>query len=518
MKSTKYTLGALALALSILASCTEKFLYEQPIDRITDVNFYQTETDAVQATNAAYSELTKEGQYNAAKWAFDIWSDVSSSGGDTGTDASEYKQLEAYSIPTTNFVATRLWGGSFIGIQRANLVLQKVPAITNINADVQKRCLGEAQFLRALFYFDLVRAYGDVPLFTTPPASPAEVNIARTPAAQVYAQIEKDLADAFGNLPAAYTGANLGRATKWAAAGLLAKVYITEGKKTEAATWARQVINNSGKTMWADYGDNFKIANENNNAKESLFEVQFVNGRNQYERNSVGSAMNEFFGPRGQNETPGSGYGFNVPDPDFVAGYEAGDLRRSVSVWSPGDTYPDGNKNPARMTGSPFGYSCKKWFVGKDPNVTNIWDSPLNVPVLRLAEMYLIVAEAVGPTTEGLEAINKVRRRAFGLNYNTPSAAVDLTTSTPNFTNAVLRERKYELAFEFDRWFDMKRAQTLYPSLTDHALIPRMTAQAAAIGASLPNVHGTPTQNTLVLPIPQTEIDTNPGLKQNPGY
>ncbi|MGI4835218.1 MAG: RagB/SusD family nutrient uptake outer membrane protein [Janthinobacterium lividum] len=517
MKATKYTLGALTLALSILSGCTEKFLLEAPVDQITDANFYQTETDAIQATNAAYSELTKEGQYNAAMWAFDIWSDISSSGGDSGNDAIEYKQLEAYSIPTTNFIATRLWGGSFIALQRANLVLQKVPLMTNISADIQKRCLGEAQFIRAKMYFDLVRAYGDVPLFTAPPASPSAVNIPRTPAAQVYTQIEKDLADAFNNLPASYSGADLGRATKWAAAGLLAKVYITEGKKTDAATWARQVINNSGKTMWANYGDNFVVANENNNAKESLFEVQYTNGRNQYDRNNVGSAMNEYFGPRGLNQTPGSGYGFNVPDPDFVAGYEVGDTRKAASVWSPGDVFPDGSKDPSGpITGSPFGFFCKKWFVGKVN--TNIWDSPLNVPVLRLAEMYLIVAEAVGPTTEGLEAINKVRRRAFGLNYNTPSTAVDLTTSTPNFINAVLRERKYELAFEFDRWFDMKRAMTLYPTLTDHALIPRMTAQAAALQGKLPNVHGTPTQNTLVLPIPQTEIDTNPGLVQNPGY
>ncbi|TDN38030.1 RagB/SusD family nutrient uptake outer membrane protein [Hymenobacter sp. UV11] len=516
MKFTKYTLSVLAVALSALAGCTQKFLDEAPVDQITDANFYQTETDAIQATNAAYSELTKEGQYNLAMWAFDMWSDVSSSGGDDGNDAIEYKQLEAYSIPTTNTVANRLWGGSFIGVQRANIVLQKVPLITNIDPAIQKRCLGEAQFLRAKFYFDLVRAYGDVPLFTTPPNSPAAVSIPRTPAAQVYAQIEKDLADAIGNLPASYVGADLGRATKWAATGLLAKVYITEGKKAEAATRAREVLNNSGKTMWASYGDNFKVENENRNDKESLFEVQYINGRNQYERNNVGSAMNEFFGPRGANQTPGSGYGFNVPDPDFVAGYEAGDIRKSVTVWAPGDTYPDGSKVANKATGSPFGYSCKKWFVGKVN--TNIWDSGLNVPVIRLAEMYLIVAEAVGPTAEGLEAINKVRRRSFGLDYTKPSTAHDLTAGTANFTDAVLRERKYELAFEFDRWFDMKRAQSLYPTLTNHALIPRMTEQAAYLKNIAPNTHGIPTQNTLVLPIPQSEIDTNPGLVQNPGY
>ncbi|GGF13087.1 RagB/SusD family nutrient uptake outer membrane protein [Hymenobacter cavernae] len=508
MTISKFTCGAFLLSLGLLTGCGEKFLEEAPSDQVTDANFYQSQQDAIQATNAAYSELTKEGQYNLAMWAFDIMADNSVSGGDDGNDAIEYKQLEAFSIPTTNIVATRLWGGCFIGIQRANIVLQKVPGIANMDPAIQKRCLGEAQFLRAKFYFDLVRVYGDVPLFTAPPTTPAEVNIPRTPVADVYKQIEQDLIDAIGNLPASYSGADLGRATKWAATGLLAKVYITEGKKTEAAQRAREVINGSGKSLWANYADNFKVANEN--GKESLFEVQYVNGRNEYERNNVGSAMNEFFGPRGANQTPGSGYGFNVPEPDFVNGYEAGDTRKAATVWVPGDVYPDGGKQSARATGSPFGYNVKKWFVGKVN--TNIWDSPLNVPVLRLAEMYLILAEAVGPTTEGLEAINKVRRRAFGLDINTPSAAHDLTAGTSDFTAAVLRERKYELAFEFDRWFDLKRYNG-----TPYGLIPVLTAQSNYL-AGLGIQRGKPTETNLVLPIPQSEIDANPGLKQNPGY
>ena len=505
MTISKFACGAFLLSLGLLTGCGEKFLEEAPVDQITDANFYKTQQDAIQATNAAYSELTKEGQYNAAMWAFDIMADNSVTGGDDGNDGIEYKQLEAFSIPTTNFVATRLWGGSFIGLQRANLVLQKVPDIADMDPAIKSRCLGEAQFLRAKYYFDLVRAYGDVPLFTTPPSTPAEVNIPRTPAAQVYAQIEKDLIAAIGNLPVSYSGADLGRATKWAATGLLAKVYLTEGKKAEAATQARAVISGSGKTMWANYADNFKPANKNQNAKESLFEIQYVNGRNEYDRNSVGSAMNEFFGPRGANQTPGSGYGFNVPEPDFVNGYEAGDTRKAATIFVPGDVFPDGKTQSKRATGSPFGYNVKKWFVGKVN--TNIWDSPLNVPVMRLAEVYLILAEAVGPTAEGLEAINKVRRRAFGLPIDAASAK-DLTANTPNFTDAVLRERKYELAFEFDRWFDLKRTNTL---------IPVMTAQAAYLG-TLGIKRGVPTATNLVLPIPQSELDANPGLKQNPGY
>jgi hypothetical protein len=513
MKFTTYACGAFLLSLGLFSSCTQKFLDEAPADQITDANFYQTQQDAIQATNAAYSELTKEGQYNLAMWAFDIMADISVTGGDDGNDGIEYKQLESFSIPSTNVVATRLWGSCFIGLQRANLVLQKVPTIQGMDATIQKRCLGEAQFLRAKYYFDLVRAYGDVPLFTSPPASPAEVNIPRTKADEVYDQIEKDLLAAIGNLQGSYSGADLGRATKWAATGLLAKVYLTRGKKAQAAEQALAVIKNSGKTMWANYADNFKITNENNNAKESLFEVQYVSGRNQYDRNQVGSAMNEFFGPRGANQTPGSGYGFNIPEPDFVNGYEAGDTRRDATIWKPGDIYPDGTKAAAKATGSPFGYNCKKWFIGKVD--TNIWDSGLNVPVLRLAEMYLIVAEAVGPTAGpdgGLECVNKVRRRAFGLDINTPSAAVDLT-ATADFTDRVIRERKYELAFEFDRWFDLKRLNG-----TKNGLIPVMTAQANYLRTLGITQRGIPTEKNLVLPIPQSELDANPGLKQNTGY
>ena len=504
--------GVFLLSLGLFSSgCTEKFLDESPSDKITDVNYYQTQTDALQAVTAAYSELAKAGQYNAALWAIDITSDISVTGGDDGNDGVEYKQLEAFSPPSTNKVASQLWGGCFVGIQRANLILQKVPGITSMDPAIQRRCLGEAQFLRAKYYFDLVRVYGDVPLFTTPPSTAPEVNIARTPAAQVYVQIEKDLTDAIGNLPATYTGDDVGRATKWAATALLAKVYITEGKKPEAAQRANEVIKNSGKSLWANYGDNFKIENEN--GKESLFEVQFVSGKNfenfGYTQNGPGFAGNEFFGPRGANQTPGSGYGFNIPEPDFVAGYEAGDTRKSVTIWQPGDVYPDGKKQSARVTGSPFGYNCRKWFVGKVN--TSIWDSGLNIPVLRLAEMYLIVAEGLGNTPEGLEALNVVRRRAFGLPTGTPSAK-DLPASTADFTGAVLRERKYELAFEFDRWFDLKRYHK-----TPYGLIPVMTAQANYLKA-LGIQRSIPTERNLVFPIPQSELNANPGLKQNDGY
>jgi hypothetical protein len=497
MNIFKYKYSAFVLSLGLLTGCGNEFLEEAPADQVTADTFYKTKTDAIQAVTAAYSELTKAGQYNAALWGMDIMSDNSTTGGEGGTDGLEYTQLDNYSIPTTNKVATDLWHGCYIGLQRANIVLQRVPAIEEVDADtkaIKKRSLAEAHFLRAKYYFDLVRAFGDVPLFTTPPANVAETNIARSPQAEVYKVIEEDLKAAMADLPASYSGNDLGRATKWAAMGLLAKVYLTLGRKSEAADLAKIVIDTSGKSLWADYGDNFKEANDN--GKESLFEVQYINGYNEYDQNNVGSSINQFWAPRNAAITSnGDGYGFNVPEPDFISGYEPGDKRKAVTVWVPGDLYPDGvTKQPSSLPGTPFGYNAKKFFVGKVK--TRVWDSPLNIPVLRLAEMYLIVAEGRGNTPAGLEAINKVRTRA-GL--------PNLTADTPDFMAAVMKERKYELAFEMDRWFDLKRTNTL---------IPVMTAQSALL-APLGVKRGVPTARNMVLPIPQAEIDANPNLTQN---
>ena len=491
----KYACGTVLLSLGLLSGCGEKFLEATPTDQVTDANFYKTTSDAILATNAVYSELAKAGQYNYALWGIgDIGSDLSTTGGGGGGDGAEQQQMDNFNMTSTNPLTGRLWGGCFIGIGRANIVLQKVPAMT-IDPAIQQRSIGEAEFLRAKFYFDLVRAFGAVPLLTVPPSTLAEVNVPRTPTAQIYAQIEKDLLDAITKLPASYSGNDLGRATKWAAAGLLAKVYLTQNKLPEAATQARLVIASSGKSLWDSYADNFKVANEY--GKEALFEVGYIAGRNEYTFDGLGFVGNEFFGPRGQGIVPQGGYGFNIPEPDFVAGYEAGDLRRDVTIWKPGDVYPDGRVQPTSLPGSPNGFGLKKWFVGKVN--TNVWDSELNIPVMRLAEVYLMLAEAVGTTPEGLEAINKVRRRAFGLPVNTASPRdLSAALSATAFKQAVWRERKYELAFENDRWFDMKRTGELLTS-------PQLIAK----GVKPFNV---------LLPLPQTELDVNTGLTQNPGY
>ncbi|TPG65939.1 RagB/SusD family nutrient uptake outer membrane protein [Hymenobacter nivis] len=494
MLKTKH-IGTAVLALGLLGGCTKDFLDIQPTSTVTTENFYKTSTDALQATTAAYSQLQQNGMFNYSLWAIgDVMSDNSFLGGGGAADGIEFQQLDNFSIPTTNPLTTNHWQRGYLGIGQANQVLARVPAI-EMDAALKNRCLGEAEFLRALYYFYLVRAFGDIPLVLTPAASAAEAASAtRTPVAQVYAQIIKDLTDAITKLPASYSGDDIGRATKWAAQGLLAKVYLTQGDMGNAATQARAVIAGSGKSLWPNFASNFQVENEN--GQESLFEVQFKSGLTSYTTDGPGSCMNEFWGARffgSPYVVASGGYGFNVPEKDLVSRYAAGDTRRAATLFAPGDAYPDGQIQPATLVGNPNGYSIRKQYVGRT-NVNN-WDSPLNFPVLRFSEMYLILAEAAPQSADGIEAINKVRRRAFGLPINTPAAAVDLTSVSQT---AVIQERRLEFAFEDDRWYDLKRTKTLVSALK---------AQGKAVQ-----------EFNYLLPIPQAEINVNPNLTQNPGY
>ena len=493
----KRTLGTALLTLGLLgsSSCTKDYLELQPRNAASTETFYKNQTDAIQATAAAYAQLQQAGMVNHALWAMDIMADNSFVGGGGAADGIEFQQLDNYTIPTSNPIITDHFQRAYIGIGAANQVLLHVPDITAIDAAVKSRSLGEAQFLRALYYFYLVRAYGDVPLVLTPARSPAEAaSVSREPAAKVYAQIITDLKAAVDNLPlpSTYKGDDVGRASKLSAMGILAKVYLTQGDMTNAAMQADATITAAladGKGLWANYGDNFKVENEN--GQESLFEVQFKSGLNGYILDGPGSAINEFWGARffSDNSTPAlaalgyvvssGGYGFNIPEKEFVDGYETGDLRKGPTVFVPGDKYPAGQTQPAKLEGDPNGYNVRKFFVG---TLSTIWDSPLNVPILRLADVYLIKAEAAN----NLDALNVVRKRA------------GLPDATTINQSVVLKERRYELAFEMDRWYDLKRTKTLTNN-------PNLLAK------------GIKPFNDL-MPIPQAERDVNPNLTQNPGY
>ncbi len=499
-----------ALCVSF-TQCKESLLNIEPTIPISSVdNYYQNETEAVLAVNATYTPLS--AIYNGAAWHLgDIMSDDADLGGGGGGDGIETAELDNFGMNSFNPIINLMWAQCYFGILRANLVLDRVPLVPVMTDAVRKRSLGEGRFLRALYYYHLVRLFGDVPLYTNVITAGEASTIARSPKQQVYDQIIADLKVAETLLPNnnPYTSNNTtypneGRATAGAAKGLLAGVYLTLGDKVNAAQKAKEIIDNSatyGYGLWTDYADNFKLDNEN--GKESVFEVQYRSGGGTFQDFGAGSKMNTFFGPRAQNVVQTSGYGWNVPTKDFVDQYEKTgttyntitDQRRNRTVWIPGDTYGTYTQ-PAQLVGSPYGFNVKKYFIPID-NTTGDdgqWRSALNVPIMRYAEILLIYAEAAG-SAMGKPYADQVRARA-GL------ASLPAGLSEPQWLAAMYKERRLELGFEMHRWYDLLR----HPD--PNYFITVMTA------AGKTNV----LPKHRYMPIPQGERDKNPNLTQNDGY
>ncbi|HRI22622.1 MAG TPA: RagB/SusD family nutrient uptake outer membrane protein, partial [Panacibacter sp.] len=206
--------------------CKKSLLQIDPtIPNKTVENYYSTEAEALTAVIATYTPL--QAMYNGAAWHIgDIMSDDCDLGGGGGGDGLETAALDNFTVDAFNPISFLMWSQCYFGIYRANLVLEKIPLVPVMNEDTRKRSLAEAKFLRALYYFHLVRLFGDVPLYTNViPLADASA-IARSPKEDVYAQIIADLKDAETVLPLSYQSDDKGRATSGAAKGLMANVYL----------------------------------------------------------------------------------------------------------------------------------------------------------------------------------------------------------------------------------------------------------------------------------------------------
>ncbi len=325
---TKVTI-CFALLLT-LVSC-KKYLDKAPLDTINSANFFHNATDAVNAVNAAYQPLQRPKLYNLRMWASDIFAGNSVVGAGGGTDGIETVQEANFTTDPSNQGVLDLYRGPYPGILYCNAVIKNVPGI-DMDTTLRNRIVGEAKFLRANYYFILVRYFGDVPLITIPQTPDDDLYPARTPKDQVYAQIIGDLKDAIGLLPPreSYTGADVGRASKGAAVGTLAKVYLTLGDYTNVVPLCQQVTA-LGYTLNASYTDNFDPAHKN--GPESLFEVQY-SGNTTYgffDDLNQASWTSTFMGPRNTTFVAG-GYGWNQPTQEFVNSYEAGDKRKDQTV------------------------------------------------------------------------------------------------------------------------------------------------------------------------------------------
>ena len=494
----------LILIIVCLTQCKKELLSIEPTIPLTTVdNYYKNEVEAINGVNAAYTPLS--AIYNGAAWHLgDIMSDDTELGGGGGGDGLETAELDNFNVTSFNPIIGTMWAQSYYGVLRANLVIAKVPLVPVMNETIRKRSLGEGHFLRALYYYHLVRTFGDVPLYTNVITAEEAAGISRAPKKQVYDTIIKDLKMAETLLTNTNAAADKGRATAGTAKGLLAAVYLTLGDKANAAAKAKEVIDNRalyGYSMWADYGDNFKLENEN--GKESLFEVQYRSGGGQWSDFGAGQKLNTFFAPRSQNIVQSAGYGWNVPTKDFADNYQKTgaaystiiDKRRPSSMWVPGDTYDSYTQAP-QLTGSPLGLNVKKYFV---PIANTLgdnggWTCALNVPIMRYAEVLLIYAEAAGSAI-GKPSADLVRARA-ALN------PLPANLSEAQYLEAIYKERRLEFAFEMHRWYDLLR----HPDANYFITVMRASGKTNIL------------PKHRYMPIPQGERDKNPNLTQNEGY
>lgn len=397
---------ALLLVAALPAACN---IETEPLGVLTTESFFKTPEQAIQATNATYNML-REWEVHVFSWLglTDIASDDATAGSTPG-DASFLEALDNLNFGSQVEPALKdPWTGYYRGIYRANVAIANIPSVS-MDPTLQARLIGENKFLRAYFYFFLVRAFGGVPLITEP-LTPGEFMQPRATAAAVYDLIEQDLTDAIAVLPekSAYAAADLGRATKGAARALLAEAYLYQGDFANVVQQAQAVISSNQYSLFPDYATLFTRAGEN--SSESVFEVQQI----ALQTENAGGLYQVVQGVRG---TPNIGWGFNTPSPELEDSYEPGDPRMDATILYPWEQLPDGSGrvvhlNPGMLNNR---YNQKVLMPLADPPGSGNGGS--NIRRIRYAHVLLNGAEAAarsGQAGTALNWLNQVRVRARG--------------------------------------------------------------------------------------------------------
>lgn len=452
------------LGLLFFSSCDKELIQNPITDKVAD-GFYTNEAEMEEAVNAVYATLQFSGNFGIAIPAMGEIPGEDAYDATPANDGGVYGEIDQYNVISQNSLIGNIWKDSYKGIQRANIVINRIDDISYADEAIQKSRLGEMLFIRALYYFNLVRIYGDVPLIIEEVINPQEYfGQERTPKDQVYAQIISDL-DLAIDLLLPRSESNKMRVVKTAAQSLLGKVYLTLRDYQHAKTQLEAVVNAQTHAI-VPVKEVFSIENELN--REIIFAVQFTSGVN---GNSEGTDAYRMFNPTGRIEGNMTGTkGHGVLKPDFYELYHADDLRKGVyvDVLESGIAYNNKIAIPSTVVG----------------------DSESDWVVLRYADVILMLAEIeneLGNSMGAISYLNQIRQRA-GLD-----AFQGNTTADAVFEQIDL-QRRLELVWEGHRWFDLKRQGR----------------------ASV--VLGIKDSNRLLMPIPASQIATDDALKQNPGY
>ncbi len=472
MKKIKYSL--ILTIITILSTSCSDFLDSELKGEHSSDSYYTSKANAISAVTGIYNSL-----YNNKLWVFtDVASDDAVKGGNSG-DQGDINDINDFSANADNGIIATFWQSTYETISQANNAITYIPNI-DMDDDLKARLIGEAKFLRAYSYFNLVNIFGEIPLKLEPQNTDETINVGLSEITTIYNQIKQDLSDAVKDLPQFYS-TETGRVTQGAALTLLAKVNLYQENYTECLKNIDSIQNLSIYSLEANYEDLFITGAEE--SPEVIFDLQFINN----DVASLGNWLNVWFAPSYEG-----GYYFNAPTQEYVDAFSEktsdgeDDPRLDISIGREGKPWFNDTTFSASWSEA-TGYLVKKYNEDLKDDAAK---SQSTVPyhILRYADVILMKAEALnesGSTTLATNEVNTIRNRA--------QLDSIITTTQISLRETIRNERRKELGFEFNRFFDLMR----YGKSTATAALPDLPW----------------TGERFYFPIPQSEIDSNTALQ-----
>lgn len=493
MKNRQKNIITIAFLMSLcLTSCHKELLEPVPESVLTTANAFNSAKDINLGVIGIYSALQSKVQKDY------LLMEMTSDNMYAEYYATEpgLAEVEVLQVSSENNILNNFWKVSYNAIFRANTILSNVDRPTNYLAGKKEQYTGEAKFLRALFYFDLARIFGDVPLITEALSVSAAEQVGRSPKNAIIDLVISDLKEAISTLPGP-SAIESGRASKAAAMALLGKVYVHLEDWANAKTYLGQVVNDFNYSLVPDFEDLFSLETENNS--EAIYSVPFIEGTN-------GQGITYNFAPLGGiYGVMSNGSRVGRPTWDLHKLYDPTDQRFAVTISEtqltanskPGDEpiwYPYVNKFIVPMAGSSSG---------------------LDIPILRLGDIVLLYAESLYKTGDkegALEQLNQIRERAF--QNTTHNYSLGDISSDQEFMDLILLERRLELAFENQRWFDLVRTDRFITELAQFE-----TEYNPGSGqAEIQKINVQPYMRYFPIPYEQIQLAAPGVITQNEGY